>query len=127
MLEQICIILGLIAFFAFITYPLLDYGPKDKAKTSHTLFYLANSPYLIDWTARTVLDVGRGLVFGFSEGLVSEVHQDLLTWESKRRIVHSSPTINMHLVEKALTGEQPALPMPKLLTEVKSESEVIEL
>jgi len=63
-----------------------------------------------------ILDVGRGVRLSLSSGLEDEPNADMLTWEGKRRIVGSSPPINMtmQLIRKALgdgDNSGPALPM----------------
>lgn len=70
---------------------------------------VGGSVYLVQ--GDRILDVGRGLLMTLAEGMLDEPNQEVLVWEGKRRIVHSSPTINMRVVRQALgTDGPPALP-----------------
>jgi len=84
--------------------------------------------YMVNLAQGRVLDVNRGLVMTLDEGLVSEVNSGILEWESKRRIVRDSPTINMRIVQDALTGGPPTLPMPQIVVSGgEKEKETIDL
>ena len=70
------------------------------------------SLYLVNRQRGRVLDIGRAILMDIEQGIISTIETSVLDWESKRRILHSSPSINMTLVQQALGVDNgPALPM----------------
>ena len=102
---------------------------RDIDPEKNLLIKRANGDvYMVNLSQGRVLDVNRGLVMTLEQGLVSEVNSEILEWESKRRIVRDSPTINMRIVQEALTGGPPALPTPQIVVSGgEKEKETIDL
>lgn len=83
--------------------------PPEKGK--RLIIRNGGSLYLADLGLGRVLDIGRGLTMTLQDGIIGEVNQDVLTWEGRRRVIHSAPkVINMSVVKRLMGDGDGALP-----------------
>lgn len=96
--------------------------PPEPQKIDRLI--VGGSPYLVQ--GDKILDVGRALIMSL-DGLANDPNVAILEWEGKRRILHSSPTISMKVVQQALDGGPKALPMPEIKVLGGERKDVVDL
>lgn len=82
----------------------------EMENSDNELIKIQGALYLVNRKRGRVLDIGRGVLFDLEQGVVTQPDRLLVEAEQRRRILHSSPSISMRIIQQALGADDGALP-----------------